>query len=222
MTPNPQRGLARLGPAVAAALALAAGLGLAACGSTSTDASGTTTGTTVTTTTTTTTAATTTAPSTKNLSPAAKLILQLLKAPPQASLPASLRGSKPQATPLSPGSRAHHAAGAIVTTNGGALVGYLVFKKRADALADLVAYPPNAGPNKIVSRTVAGLPEPTYVLRALGNGYLARYIVFVDGPVVVNTWAYGQKSNEGALKAVVLANARWALRRLSDARKAAG
>ena len=35
-------------------------------------------------------------------------------------------------------------------------------------------------------------------------------MVFVDGPVIVNTWAYGKESNEQALQAVVLANAHWA------------
>jgi hypothetical protein len=110
----------------------------------------------------------------------------------------------------------------VVTTNGGALVGYLVFKNRADALADLKAYPPNSGPNKIVSRTVEGLPEPTYVLRANGNGYLARYVVFVDGTVVVNTWAYGQKRNDRRLQDIVVGNARWAKQRLSAARRAVG
>jgi hypothetical protein len=218
-----------LGPAAVAAAALAGGLGLAACGSMSHTSAGDATVSSPTTTASTTTppsastgAASTTPLSTKNLSPAAKLILKLVKAPQNSSLPPSLQGSTTQATPLSAGSRKHRAAGAIVTTNGGALVGYLVFKNRPDALADLKAYPPSVGPNQIVSRSVAGLPEPTYVLRALGNGYLARYIVFVDGPVVVNTWAYGQKSKEGALRAVVLANARWARQRLSAARKAAG
>jgi hypothetical protein len=231
MTKKPHKPLSRIGLVGVLAAALAGGLGLAACGSSSTGASGNAATTTTTpsttasappTSATTTTGATTTTPSTKNLSPAAKLILKLLKAPPQTALPPSLRGSQTQATPLSAGSRKHHAAGAIVTTNGGALVGYLVFKKHADALADLKAYPPDSGPNKIVSRSVAGLPAPTYVLRANGNGYLARYIVFVDGPVVVNTWAYGQKSKEAALKAVVLANAHWARSHLAAARKAAG
>ncbi|HET7740997.1 MAG TPA: hypothetical protein VFL67_10150, partial [Mycobacterium sp.] len=78
---------------------------------------------------------TTKTPSTGKLAPAAKLILKLLKAPRASELPNSLKGSVTQATPLSAGSRRHHAAGAIATTNGGALVGYLVFKNRSDALA---------------------------------------------------------------------------------------
>ena len=199
--------------------AVAAIVGLTACGSSKSASQDTTT--TKPAATTTTTAATTT-PASGKIGPTAKLILKLLKPPDDASLPPSLRGSQTQAAQLSSGSRAHHAAGAIVTTNGGALVGYLVFKHRQDALADLAAFPPNSGPNKIVARSVAGLPKPAYVLRARGNGYLARYIVFVDGPVIVNTWAYGQKSNEKSLGAVVRANAHWARGRLAAARKAAG
>jgi hypothetical protein len=200
--------------------ALLAVLGLAACGSSKSSAPETTT--TAQATTTLSTAGTTTSPGSSTISPTAKLILRLMKPPQDSSLPPSLQGSQTQAAQLSPGSRVHHAAGAIVTTNGGALVGYLVFKNRSDALADLAAFPPSSGPNKIVSRSVAGLPTPTYVLRARGNGYLARYVVFVDGPVIVNTWAYGQKSKEQALKAVVLANAHWARGRLAAARKAVG
>jgi hypothetical protein len=167
---------------------------------------------------------TTTTPSAGKLTPAARLILKLLKTPKASELPNSLKGSMTQATPLSPGSKANHAAGAIATTNGGALVGYLVFKNRSDALADLKAYPPDSGPNKIVGRNMTGLPHPTYVLRALGNGYLARYVVFVDGPVVVNTWAYGRKgkASERKLETIVAANAQWARRHLAAARKAAG
>jgi hypothetical protein len=209
--------LGRLRLGLVAVTVFAAAVGLAACGSKSSTSKPA--GTTVTSPTTT---AATTTPAGQKLTPTARLILGLLKAPPKASLPASLRGSQTQAAALSSGSRAHHAAGAIVTTNGGALVGYLVFKNRNDALADLAAYPPNSGPNKIVSRNAAGLPKPTYVLRARGNGYLAHYVVFVDGPVIVNTWAYGQKSNEQALQGVVLENAHWALRRLAAARTAAG
>jgi hypothetical protein len=166
-------------------------------------------------------ATTTTGKQSAKLSPAAKLILALAKAPKKSSMPLSLRGSSTQATPLSVGSRKHHAAGAIVTTNGGALVGYLIFKNRKDALADLKAYPPDSGPNKVIARSLSGLPQPTYVLRALGNGYVVRYVVFVDGPVIVNTWAYGQKGNaaERKLLSIVEENARWARTRLAAARK---
>ena len=150
---------------------------------------------------------------------AANLILKLLKKPPASSLPGPLIGSSTQAAPLSPGSRKHHAAGAIVTTNGGALVGYLVFQRRADALADLKAFPPNSGPNKIVARNLPGFPRPSYLLRATGNGYVVRNVVFVDGPVIMNTWAYGKpgKAHERPLEKVVLGDARWGLARLRNA-----
>ena len=206
--------------------ALTIGLLLSACGSSSKTASPPATTTAPQTTTTvpaTTTAppATTTSKHPGKLSPAAKLILALGKAPKRASLPKSLRGSSTQAAALSPGSRKHHAAGAIVTTNGGALVGYLVFKNRKDALADLRAFPPNSGPNTVISRSLSGLPKPTYVLKALGNGYVVRYVVFVDGPVIVNTWAYGQKGKaaEAKLLTIVEENAHWARQHLAAARK---
>ena len=98
-----------------------------------------------------------------------------------------------------------------------------MFKNRKEALADLQAYPPNSGPNKVIARGLSGLPKPTYALRALGNGYVVQYVVFVDGPVV-NTWAYGQKGNatERKLLALVEENARWARHRLAEARKTSG
>lgn len=166
-------------------------------------------------------ATTTTSKKPAKLGPAAKLILALAKPPKKSSMPLSLRGSATQATPLSAGSRKYHAAGAVVTTNGGALVGYLVFKNRGDALSDLHAYPPDSGPNKVIARNLSGLPQPTYVLRALGNGYVVRYVVFVDGPVIVNAWAYGQKGKaaERKLLTIVEENARWARTRLAAARK---
>jgi hypothetical protein len=165
-------------------------------------------------------APTTTSPS-KKLTPAAKLILELAKAPAKSSLPRSLEGSTTQATPLAAGSRKHHAAGAIVTTNGGALVGYLIFKSRRDALADLKAYPPDSGLNTVIETSPAGFPEPSYVLKAVGNGYVVRYVVFVDGPVIVNAWAYGQKGKkrEAELVALVKRNARWGLARLNTAKQ---
>ena len=214
----------------AAVLAVALALVLTACGSksaappaTTTTAATTAPATTTETAPPPTTSTTTTTPSTAKLSPAAKLILQLVKAPKKASLPKSLQGASTQATALAPGSRKQHAAGAIVTTNGGALAGFLVFKTHSDALADLKAYPPNSGPNKIIARSVPGLPKPTYVLSAIGNGYVARYVVFVDGTVIVNTWAYGQagKAREKKLLAIVEQNAHWAQSRLAAARKAA-
>jgi hypothetical protein len=197
--------------------------GASACGGAK-KAATTTTGTTSTTTTSTTTTSMSTTTTPPKLQGAAALIVQLLKAPSKGSLPASLQGSTTQATPLSAGSRKHHAAGAIVTTNGGALVGYLVFKSRSDALADLKAFPPNTGPNKLVQRNAPDYPSPSYVLRATGNGYVGRYVVYVDGSVIVNAWAYGQagKQRERRLLALVESNARWALGRLTRATQAAG
>src|SRR5581483_7122497 len=159
-----------LGALAVCAAALALGLLLSACGGSSKQGSPPPSSTTATTETTPATLpATTTTAKPSRLSPAAKLLLALGKAPAQTSLPKSLRGSKTGAVPLSSGSRKHHAAGAIATTNGGTLVGYLVFKKRSDALADLRAYPPSRGPNEIIARSLSGLPKPTYVLKALGN-----------------------------------------------------
>jgi hypothetical protein len=171
---------------------------------------------------TTTAPAPTTTGESKKLTPAAKLILELAKAPAKSSLPPSLDRSTTQATPLAAGSRKHHAAGAIVTTNGAALVGYLIFKSRRDALADLKAFPPSSGPNAVIETNPAGFPTPSYVLKALGNGYVVRYVVFVDGPVIVNAWAYGQKGKkrEAQLVALVKRNARWGLERLNTAQQA--
>lgn len=215
----------RLAGAVAAAVGIAALL--SGCGSSSKNSSAHSVTTTPVLPTTSTPAPATTAPATttttksSKLSPAAKLILALGKPPKTSAMPLSLRGSKTGAVPLSAGSRKHHAAGAIATTNGGALVGYLVFKNRKDALADLEANPPDSGPNKIIARSLSGLPQPTYVLKALGNGYVVRYVVFVDGPVIVNAWAYGQKGKaaERKLLTIVEENARWARTRLAAARK---
>lgn len=222
-TTSPRRLLGRL--AAAASVAAIAVL-LTACGSSSKRSSpppATTTTPAVPATTTTPATTATTKPKPGKLSPAAKLILALAKPPKQSSLPKSLRGSRTGAAELSPGSREHHAAGAIETGNGGVLVGYLVFKTRADALADLRAYPPNApgSPNKIIARSVPGLPKPTYVLKAVGNGYVVRYVVFVDGPVIVNSWAYGQKGKaaEAKLLSIVEENAHWARKHLAAARK---
>ena len=121
--------------------------------------------------------------------------VKLLKAPKDSSLPPSLAGSITKAAALSPGSQKHDAAGAVLTTNGGALVGVLVFPNHAAALADLKAFPPDAGPNKIIG-TPKGFPKPAYILSAAGNGYTARYVVFVEGGVLVNAWAYGKKGKQ--------------------------
>jgi hypothetical protein len=134
----------------------------------------------------------------------------LLKAPPTASLPTPLRGSKTAAGTLSAGPRKRHAVGAVATTNGAALVGYLVFPTHALALADLKASPPNQGPNKIVARNPAGFPQPALVLLAASNGYAAAYVVFVEGSLLVNSWTYGPKGTEKQLIKIALQDARWA------------
>ena len=87
-----------------------------------------------------------------------QLVKALLKSPPAASLPAQLKGSIPHAAKLSRSSRAQHAVGAVEVGNSEALVGYLVFPTHALALADLKAYPPNSGPNTIVSRHPGRVP----------------------------------------------------------------
>jgi hypothetical protein len=144
--------------------------------------------------------------------------VKLLKAPKNSSLPPSLVGSVTKAAALSPGSQKHDAAGAVLTTNGGALVGLLVFPNHAAAVADLKAFPPDAGPNKIIG-TPKGFPKPAYILSAAGNGYTARYVVFVEGGVLVNTWAYGKKGkqSEAVLQKLVEQNARWARARVAAA-----
>jgi hypothetical protein len=134
----------------------------------------------------------------------------LLKAPPTASLPTSLKGSRTAAGTLSAGPKKHHAIGAVSTTNGAALVGYLVFPTHALALADLKASPPNQGPNKIVSRNPAGFPQPTLVLLASSNGYVAAYVVFVEGNLLVDSWTYGPKGTEKQLIKIALQDAHWA------------
>lgn len=143
----------------------------------------------------------------------------LLKTPSASSLPPALVGSQTKAAPLSAGSKKHHASGAVETTNGSALAGFLVFETRGEALSDLKAYPPNRGPNKLVSTDPKNIPKPAYVLRALGNGYTVRYVVFVDGPVVVTTWAYGQngKTKETQLLKLVEQTATWAASRVDAA-----
>ena len=63
---------------------------------------------------------------------------------------------------------------------------------------------------------------------AFGGAGVARaeggYVVFVDGPVIVNAWAYGQKGKkrEAQLVAIVKKNARWGLERLNVAQQAVG
>lgn len=140
----------------------------------------------------------------------AQLYRALLKGPAAASLPPALRGSTTKATKLSTGSKAHHAVGAVEIGNTAAIVGFLVFPTHALALADLKAYPPNTGPNKIVTARPAGLPRPAYILRAIGNGYEVAYAVFVLDNVVVNAWTYGPKGTTRTLTALVQRNARWA------------
>ena len=134
----------------------------------------------------------------------------LLKTPAAASIPSALSGGTAQAAKLSAGSRSHHAVGAVEIGNTTALVGFLIFPTHALALADLKAFPPNRGPNKIVSTRPAGLPRPAYILRARSNGYEAAYAVFVLDNVVVNAWAYGVTGSSAKLQAIVERDARWA------------
>ena len=139
-----------------------------------------------------------------------QLYQALLKKPKAGSLPSALAGATAQSAKLSPGSRSHHAVGAVEIGNTAALVGYLVFPSHALALADLKAFPPNRGPNKIVTTKPAGLPHPAYILDARGNGYEAAYAVFVLDNVVVDAWAYGTKGTSKKLRTIVEADARWA------------
>ncbi len=94
--------------------------------------------------------------------------------------------------------------------NTAAIVGFLVFPSHALALADLKAYPPNTGPNKIVTTTPAGLPRPAFILRGTGNGYEAAYAVFVLDNVVVDAWTYGPKGTYSQLRSIVEKDAAWA------------
>ncbi len=139
----------------------------------------------------------------------------LLKAP--SSLPHALEGSRTGPSKLSRGSRLHHAVGAVSIGNGQALVGYLVFPTHALAVADLKAYPPNTGPNKVVTRHLAGFPRPLYVIHAEGNGFQAAYVIFVLDNVIVNSWAYGAKGSSPQLMPVVKSDARWAKAHLLQA-----
>jgi hypothetical protein len=139
-----------------------------------------------------------------------QLYRALLKPVPASSLPLALEGSKTHSTPLSSGSRAHHAIGAVEIGNGQAIVGYLVFPTHALALADLKAYPPNTGPNKVVTRHLAGFPTPLYVIHAAQNGYEAAYVIFVLDNVLVNSWTYGTKGSTKTLLSIVERDARWA------------
>lgn len=134
----------------------------------------------------------------------------LLKKPPAGSLPSALKGSTPKKNTLSRGSRKHHAVGAVVIGNSAAIVGFLVFPTHALAVADLKAYPPNTGPNKIVTRTPTGLPRPAYILRATENGYEAAYAVFVVDNVIVDSWTYGPKGTYSQIRSIVEKDARWA------------
>jgi hypothetical protein len=139
-----------------------------------------------------------------------QLVKALLKSPTAVSLPAELRGSIPHSSKLSRGSRTHHAVGAVEIGNSEALVGYLVFPTHALALADLKAYPPDSGPNTIVSRHPAGFPRPAYLIRAARNGYEVAYVVYVLDNVLVNSWAYGPKGSKKKILAIVQRDGLWA------------
>ena len=146
----------------------------------------------------------------------AELYRALLKAPKASSLPSYLHGATTRSATLSQGSRSHHAVGAVSITNAAALVGFLVFPTHALAVADLKAFPPNGGPNKIVSTKPAGLPLPAYVVSAARNGYVVAYVVFVQGNVLVNSWAYGQKGTTKQLIGIVTHDAHWASSHLTS------
>lgn len=134
----------------------------------------------------------------------------LLEKPAAGSLPSALKGSTPKANTLSRGAKKQHAVGAVVLGNSAAIVGFLVFPTHALALADLKAYPPNTGPNTIVTRTPSGLPRPAFILRAAENGYEAAYAVFVVDNVVVDSWTYGPKGTYSQVRSIAEKNARWA------------
>ena len=140
----------------------------------------------------------------------AQLVKALLKAPPASSLPPALQGSVPRSAKLSAGSRAQHAVGAVEIGNSEALVGYLVFPSRAQTLADLKRYPPDSGPNTVITRHPAGFPQPAYVIFAKRNGYEVAYVVFVVDNVLVNSWAYGVKGSKQKLIAIVERDGLWA------------
>ena len=154
---------------------------------------------------------------------ALRMYAALLKSPKKSSLPVGLAGSTTGPSKLSSGSRKHHAVGAALTTNGSALVGFLVFPTRAAALADLKEFPPDSGVNKVIGPAPKDFPRPAYLLSAKGNGYTARYVVFLRGNVLVNSWAYGEKGKgkSGALVGFVEQNARWGLARAAAAATAA-
>ncbi|HEY5059021.1 MAG TPA: hypothetical protein VII51_08370 [Gaiellaceae bacterium] len=139
-----------------------------------------------------------------------QLYKALLKAPKASTLPSALSGATTKAQTLSAGSKKHHAVGAVEIGNTAAIVGFLIFPTHALALADLKAFPPNVGPNKVLTRTPADLPRPAYILRANGNGYVAVYAVFVLDNVIVDAWTYGQKGSDSQIRSIVQKNALWA------------
>ncbi len=151
-----------------------------------------------------------------------QLVKALLKSPPAVPLPAELKGSIPHAAKLSRGSRLHHAVGAVEVGNSEALVGYLVFPTHAMTLADLKAYPPDAGPNKVISRHPAGFPQPAYLIYAARNGYEVAYVVYVLDNVLVNSWAYGPKGSKKKILAIVQRDGLWAKKNALRAMQRAG
>jgi len=143
----------------------------------------------------------------------AEIYAALAKGPVLKPLPATLKASpKPKKVALSAGSKKQHAVGAVEYGNPDVVVGFLVFPSHAAALADLKAYPPNRGPNKIVSRTPSGLPQPALLLLAHGNGYEAAYATFVVDDVLVDCWTYGKVAQTKVIESIVQANAHWALK----------
>jgi hypothetical protein len=151
-----------------------------------------------------------------------QLYKALLKAPPAASLPPALQGSTAHAGKLSVGARAHHAVGAVEVGTSQAIVGYLVFPTRALTLADLKAYPPDSGPNTVLSRHPAGFPQPAYLIHAAHNGYEVAYVVFVFDNLLVNAWAYGPKGSKKKLIEIVTRDGLWAKSNALRAMRLAG
>lgn len=152
-----------------------------------------------------------------------QLVKALLKSPPAVTpLPTELKGSIPHTAKLSRGSRLHHAVGAVEVGNSEALVGYLVFPTHAMTLADLKAYPPDSGPNKVVSRHPAGFPQPAYLIYAAHNGYEVAYVVYVLDNVLVNSWAYGPKGSKKKIIAIVQRDGLWAKKNALRAMQRAG
>ena len=187
--------LGRLRLGLVAATVFAAAVALAACGSKSSTSKPA--GTTVASPTT--TAATTTTPAGQKLTPTARLNLELLKVRRRrrslraSGLPDAGGGAQLRLTGAPRrGSDRHHERRCTGRLSR--------VQEPQHALADLAAYPPNSGPNKIVPGTQrACRSRPTSCAHAETATRPLRGVR--GGPVIVNTWAYGKKSNEQAFRA---------------------